>query len=304
MSNTGRYPTRNLSHAPMPATVARLPGEGAQRAPVVPPIRHVTRTAMKINRDRMERVHFIPHRSPASVRTLYRDPQVVFSRMAIDKIGAYVGLMDKEIAWMSSVRRLENDVYYIDDCYLFGQAVHATTAEIDAELLGRMATEIIMSRPEDGVEIVNSLRCWGHSHVDMGTTPSGQDETQMEDFADMVTDFMIRLIANKKGDIRVDLFDYESGLVYERMPWACIQPSDSDLYDIAAEIEEKVEVMGYGSYSGGSYPGGYKGGRGAGSAYSALMEDETDEDDSFMHVQGPVGTFTEEDEDEIRRGFI
>lgn len=209
------------------------------------PIR--TKAPLRINRANMRRTRFYPSEGKMSVRMMYSDPTVLFTPEALNKMGAYVGLMSHEVGWMSSVERVNADLFIVTDCFLFGQDVHSTTTEIDAEMMGSMAHEIIASNPENGAEIINSLRCWGHSHVNMSTSPSGQDEKQMDDFGEIVQDYMIRIIANKRGDIRVDIFDYERGLVFESVDWDITADTESDLLDFALELEKKVSVIGYAS---------------------------------------------------------
>lgn len=204
-----------------------------------------TKSPLRIDRSKMRRARFQPTEGRMSVRLMYEHPNVAFTQEAIDKMGAYVGLMSYEVGWMASVERSSTDLFVVTDCFLFGQDVHSTTTEIDAEMMGKMAHEIIASNPENGAEIINSLRCWGHSHINMATNPSGQDERQMEDFASMVEDYMIRVIANKRGDMRVDIFDYERGLVFENVDWDIIDDMSCDLSDAARELEEKVSVIGY-----------------------------------------------------------
>jgi hypothetical protein len=199
-------------------------------------------------------------------------PVVAFTTKALEQIGAYVGLMDKEIAWMSSVKKHNDGLYVVDECFLFGQAVHATTAEIDPEKLGQLIHEILQERPDDGMEVVNSLKCWGHSHVNMSTSPSGQDDRQMDDFADTVSDFMIRVIANKRGDIRVCVWDYANEVIFEDLPWTFLDAQNADrLNAVADEIEQKVTNLGFGASYGSSTTSVYSSGTAA-----ATQDDQAD----------------------------
>ena len=214
-----------------------------------PAARNVT-----IQRTRMRKTTFNPHDTKGTVRVMQPTPKVAFTQEALDKMGAYVGLMDREIGWLSTVER-DGAHFLVTDCYLFGQAVHATTTEIDPEKLAELIHEILQQDPENGVEIVNSMKCWGHSHVNMGTSPSGQDDRQMEDFGKTVDDYMIRVIANKRGHVRVDVWDYENGLIFEDLPWTVAEEEDTDtLNAVADEIEDKVTHLGS-SFAGYSYGG-------------------------------------------------
>ena len=69
------------------------------------------------------------------------------------------------------------------------------------------------------MDIWNELRGWGHSHVNMGITPSGQDDNQMETFSEGGHPCFLRIIANKKGEFRIDLYDFQQGILYSNLPW-------------------------------------------------------------------------------------
>ena len=202
---------------------------------------------IEIPRDRMIATQFPPKTGKGAVSFIQKPrlPQVRIARKALDKMSAYVGLMNTEIGWMATVEQDAADVYTITDCYLLEQEVSPVTTEIGAQGIGQLVQELIEQDPVSGVEIANKLRCWGHSHVDMGTTPSDQDERQMKRLAEDVDDFMIRLIANKRGDIRIDVFDYERGLVFSDIGWSHAEkPENPLLEEIADEIEGKVTMIG------------------------------------------------------------
>ena len=52
----------------------------------------------------------------------------------------------------------------------------------------------------------------GHSHVNMGVGPSGQDDSMILEFK--TRDFFIRGIFNKKGDIKMDIYDFKNNIKY------------------------------------------------------------------------------------------
>ena len=247
MSSNKSAPTR-AKEQPAATRASRLANDPLVRARQLGHTAQVRAAAprpVEIDRNHMSQTIFAPRAASPRIRVMRPTPRVSFTQKALDKMGAYVGLMSQEIAWMSTVERVGPSQFVITDCHLFGQAVHATTAEIDPEKLGELVHEILRENPADGINIVNSLKAWGHSHVNMGTSPSGQDDRQMDDFAQTVGDYMIRVIANKKGDIRVCLWDYESGLIYEDLPWTHADAANLDrLNMVADEIEQKVTKLG------------------------------------------------------------
>lgn len=232
------------------------------------------------------------------VRILDRGiPGIYISLQAYNKMSEFIKQSDKEIGWLGKVTK-SNKAYSIEDVYLFEQEVHATTTEITTEGLNNFAMEL-MSTP-DGMEVWNDIKLWGHSHVNMGTTPSGQDETQMKLFEEGDNDFFIRLIANKKGELRIDLFSYEEGIVYEELPYQVYMSerkatavdklreeikkmeeqieiitklSQPEIDAITSEIKSKVKnkVTVINNYANNNVYGGY--GYGSGYGYQGYMDD-------------------------------
>lgn len=183
---------------------------------------------------------------------MINNPQVFISTKAYGKMSNIVRLSDKEIGWLGTATR-EGGFIYIDDVFLFEQEVNSVTCEITEEGLAKFAEELL--KKEDGIEIWNKIKVWGHSHVDMSTGPSGQDDRQMEVFTDH-NDWFIRIIANKKGELKIDLYDYTIGVSIHDINWEILIPEIVDTEEqIEKEIEEKVtekkygiSASGYGSY--------------------------------------------------------
>lgn len=164
-------------------------------------------------------------------------PYIGISTRALSQMKHYVEGCVDEIGWFFTVQQDTQNkrVLYVKECLLFPQEVHATTTEINGERLTQFATELLSQ--EGGMDLWNELRGWGHSHVNMGVTPSGQDDTQMEFFARAGQPFFVRCIANKKGDIKFDLYDYESGVAFIDVPWIEI-PMNAEQKEIMKQIKE------------------------------------------------------------------
>lgn len=187
---------------------------------------------------------FAPHDFKASVELLAEKPQVLVSREAYDRMRHYVDLADKEVGWLGTVRKDGSD-FLIEEVFLFKQEVQATTCEISADGLAEFATEILSSR-EDGMEVVNSLQFWGHSHVNMGTSPSGQDDAQMEVFQESGLPWFIRGILNKNGRMEFTIYLFESGVKIVDPEWVLWEPEDETLRaEIEADFKTKVSEIKY-----------------------------------------------------------
>lgn len=191
-------------------------------------------------------------------------PKVLVAREAYQRMLAIVDIADKEVGWLGTATQQGRN-FLIEEIFLFRQEVSAVTTEISPEGLAEVAQEILTTRPEDGVEVLNNLRFWGHSHVRMGTSPSGQDEAQMAEFAGSGHPWFIRGILNKLGRMEFSLFLYQSGVKILDAEWEIVEPSDEGIRaDIEAQFREKVAEfpqtpLGLGGF-GHSY---LKGGRDA-----------------------------------------
>lgn len=170
-------------------------------------------------------------------------PSVVIKPEAAQKMRVYIEEMTDEIGWLGTTSRSGNTIF-IEDCYLFRQEVHGTTTEITAEGLEEFGNEILQ-RP-DGIDIWNSLKLWGHSHVTMPTSPSGQDDKQMEEFSTNGHDYFVRLIANKAGSIRIDVYEYDKGIEFHNVEWTIESEQNMYIYQNEMEImllEEKIRKL-------------------------------------------------------------
>jgi hypothetical protein len=182
---------------------------------------------------------FCQHAFRKGVEMLTTVPRVLVSRAAYNRMWHYVDLADGEVGWLGTITRQGND-FLVEEVFLFKQEVSSTTTEISTEGLAEVAQELIITRP-DGVEILNRLCFWGHSHVNMGTSPSGQDESQMQTFRESGHPFFVRGILNKQGRMEFTIFLYDSGVKIVDAEWAIYEPVDSSLRsEIAQEMATKV----------------------------------------------------------------
>lgn len=166
----------------------------------------------------------------------FKSPKVYITPLALQKMQVYVSECSKEIGWLGEVVR-EGNVFVIVDTMLFKQEVHGATTEIDENNLMEVAEELLQT-PE-GSERYSRLKMWGHSHVNMAVTPSGQDDNQIKLF-EQGNEYFIRIIANKKGEMRVDLYDFTTGVAYNCIKWEIYIQNMIDKDAIKNEMKEKV----------------------------------------------------------------
>lgn len=135
-------------------------------------------------------------------------PTIIVSTEADRKISALVEQCKDEIAWNGTViYDEENNTYFIEDIFVFPQIVTRSTAESTDDY------GIWLSQFSD--EEFSKLRFHGHSHVNMGVSPSGTDTTFQENLINTVQDFYIFAIYNKRGDFNVWIYNKVQNLVYE-----------------------------------------------------------------------------------------
>lgn len=135
---------------------------------------------------------------------------VLFTPTAWIKMQLLVSKTDDEIAWHCVVDRQDPTTFIISDILLYPQTVTGVTVTTDDTEYNKW----LMGHPD---EIFFRLRGHGHSHVNMGTNPSGTDDnlqngilTNLKD-----NDYYIFFIINKKGEMWVNVYDFMSNMIYE-----------------------------------------------------------------------------------------
>lgn len=208
------------------------------------------------------------------LRLLRQPPHVVFTELAWRKVMSFVNLVDTEIGWLGTVRR-EGDIFTINDVFIAEQKVHGAETEISEAGFNRLQMELLAATADDpvaaravvdaeedseqlgdvmavligehgcdlnsAIDTGNTIRFWGHSHVNSPVNPSGPDDCAMESFEDNGFTFMLRGIFNKHGDVRIDLFDYERGLLLLDLEFSIAWETVDDVAAIKAEIVKKVK---------------------------------------------------------------
>lgn len=118
----------------------------------------------------------------------------------------------QEFGFMGEIERNGID-YIVTKLHILPQKTTSAYFETDddkyPEWLGKT-----FPKPEDR----RKLRLQAHSHVNMATSPSGVDDTQIRKMIDNVKDYFIQLIINHKMDNTVNLYSKEKNLIYTNIP--------------------------------------------------------------------------------------
>ena len=135
---------------------------------------------------------------------------------AYAKMMMYIRDTDTEIAWHGTAYRDDNGQpkYYIKDVFLYPQIVRSVTVDTDQEKYQNWLTEL-----DD--ETFNNLRFQGHSHVNMGVTPSSVDEAYYDTILDVFkredpNSFYIFTVMNKRGEMYLIIYDLANNIIYNK----------------------------------------------------------------------------------------
>ena len=169
-------------------------------------------------------------------------PMVYMTRDAFSRMWHFVDIAGEEVGWLGTVQQTRYGNFLIEEVFLLEQEVSAAQTEISEDGIAKLAQELIETR-QDGVEVVNKIRFWGHSHVRMGTSPSGQDEAQMRHFQQNDCPWFVRGILNKLGRMQFDIFLWDAGVKITDAPWAIYDEFVDQTRRPAIEADFKAKVV-------------------------------------------------------------
>ncbi len=154
-------------------------------------------------------------------------PRVFYTPKVWRMLWFIIDTCKQEVGWLGFVKKVGHN-YVIYDLIIPKQTVTGTETDIDKEQMASALFELIREnkRPED-------ILYWGHSHVNMGVNPSGQDEKQIDELLQdsQYANMYIRGIYNKKHESRVDVYDIANNTVFQNV--------DNDLQIDGLKPEEK-----------------------------------------------------------------
>lgn len=191
------------------------------------------------------RITFATDINTAVDATNLTHPTVYISTTAYLKMLLYIRDTNVEIAWHGTVERnQEQNWYHIKDVFLYPQIIRAATVDTDQEKYQEWLQNI-----EDD-EVFNNIRFQGHSHVNMGVSPSSTDLNMYNNFLQILpkNDYYIFMIMNKLGAITCFIYDLAKNLIYETadINIKILAPKTQDLIkDIESEKTKYCEKPTY-----------------------------------------------------------
>lgn len=182
--------------------------------------------------------------------------RLYFLKQAYDKMRLYVELCPDEIGWLGYVEKLKDGSgYMVTDVFLLDQEVHGATTELSPTAIMDYYNNLDEAGRE---EFLTKCKLWGHSHVNMSPSPSGQDDTQGLELSKDVDDYYIRLITNKKGEFNITFYDKIIKAKVMTDEVILYSPEGIELRkQIQEEIKQKVKKKTYASTPSTSYGSGY-----------------------------------------------
>lgn len=144
----------------------------------------------------------------------YDDVKLIYSHKSMQTLLTWMESTHSqslEFGFMGIIER-EGNTFRVSDFYLMRNTVtNAAYWESDAQAMAEFFNEF-------PVKDRCKIRIFGHSHVRMGTSPSGTDDKQLYEFMDLVNDYMIQLIINRDMKNTVHIYNKEEGLIFKNVP--------------------------------------------------------------------------------------
>lgn len=162
-------------------------------------------------------------------------PTIIFAISALKKMKALIDLHSTEVAWLGTLVKRDENTYYIGDIYYPKHSeMTGTTCTISEKGITRLGGQLMREGHRDKV---TQLMFWGHSHVNMPTGPSGQDEEESFDILKAFKKTLVRAICNKSGEISVSVFDWDRKLRFDHIKWQFEDDTNSEF------LNKKIEKI-------------------------------------------------------------
>lgn len=162
-------------------------------------------------------------------------PVITFTPTAYAQMKELVSHFSSEVAWHGVVHR-EGTHFTVSRIIVYPQLVTSGTVESDDENYSKFLDTL----PDD---VYNHIRLQGHSHVNMGVSPSGTDLDFYDQLMEHIPDFYITLIINKSGAVWVELYDIPMNVVYETTDLILEKPVNDFIEGAQLMIKPKVNLL-------------------------------------------------------------
>jgi len=166
-------------------------------------------------------------------------PTIIFGTTALKWIKALVEVHSDEVGFFGIVDKRPNNTYFIRDIfYPKHQEANGGTCEISPEGEAIMANWLI---DHGKIDDCQKVRFWGHSHHNMGVSPSGQDESQSIEKIDQIKANFVRAICNKKGEMSISFYDYNNQVRFDQIKWGIEDDTSPEIMNQKAQ--KIIEIL-------------------------------------------------------------
>lgn len=164
------------------------------------------------------------------------EPEIYITPDAYIKMRKLVDGNTTEIGWYGTVTQMPGlNAYVIDDILVYPQTVTSTTCEQDNERIFEFEMSLT-------TEQVNHKRFQGHSHVNMGVTPSGVDEQFYQDLLSQVQDYFIICVTNKRNEYTVRFYDIANNILYTDIKIKVLLENGTDVEGWFEDTKEQLKT--------------------------------------------------------------
>lgn len=198
--------------------------------------------------------------------TVDRKATIRFTEKAWEKMQKLIHGFDSEIGWDGIVKRGEGDTYIVSDILVCPQTVTGATVHTEPAEYAQWIGSFV-----DDDEVFPYLRFQGHSHVNMGVTPSSTDTQGWDVLLSQLGDhdFYLFMIFNKRGEKTIRLYDFDKNVRFDTAD--CVVEIEDGEYGLSSflnDAKDKVRPTTTAAanaascasgYSGGYYSSGYAG---------------------------------------------
>ena len=168
-----------------------------------------------------------------------------------DEISEYVKQCSDEIGGLGTLIFDDEGTAHVEQLFMVKQKVHGSTCELDPEDINRVMFEVFEK------DCKGQLCFWWHSHVNMGVSPSGQDDTTMAQIGN--AGYSLAMIINKRGEMSCRYHQKHPRLTV-KIDVEVKKEANSKLEaEVKANIEKYVSKLTYSNHPADFSGGGARG---------------------------------------------
>jgi len=162
---------------------------------------------------------------------------VLLTPEAYRKTVALLTEFPSEVAWHGTVSRSGEHEFTIEDVFVYPQEVTGSTVNTDQQEYSKWLYSL-----DD--EVFSKIRMQGHSHVNMGVSPSSVDDRHRQQILEQLEQdmFYIFQIWNKSLSVHTLIYDMSRNVLYEDKDVEVKLLIEDGMDEFLAEAKQKVQT--------------------------------------------------------------